>query len=380
MVIWGGRSGNTSLSSGGVYDPVADSWTPTSALDSPPPMDSHTAVWADGLMLVWGGLYAFDGLPLGGGRLAFDQGPNEDGDAYPVCAGDCDDTNPAVNPGATEVCDGADNDCSGVVDDRDLDHDGFSACSSDCNDGNPAIHPGAAEVCNGLDDNCSGSVDEGFPDLDGDGFAACAGDCKDSDPAIHPGATELCNGLDDNCNGTTDEGYQDSDFDGWADCADCNDADPSINPGAAEVCGDGADNNCNGTIDDGFDLDGDGVPTCLGDCNDADPSAWDFPFEVMNVEAVSPSSSTWSWFDESGFVGPGVLYDVSSGTMGPGSGIALLSATCLGAFGEAQFTDTRPGPIIGRGAWYLFRARNSCGASGYGVNSQGNDRILPSCP
>lgn len=33
------------------------------------------------------------------------------------CGDDCDDTNPAVNPGAIEVCDGADNDCNGVVDD-----------------------------------------------------------------------------------------------------------------------------------------------------------------------------------------------------------------------------------------------------------------------
>lgn len=33
------------------------------------------------------------------------------------CGDDCDDTNPNAYPGAVEVCDGADNDCNGIVDD-----------------------------------------------------------------------------------------------------------------------------------------------------------------------------------------------------------------------------------------------------------------------
>jgi hypothetical protein len=50
-----------------------------------------------------------------------DVGANDDdGDGYTVEAGDCNDNNPSINPGATEVCtDGVDNDCNGQIDGND---------------------------------------------------------------------------------------------------------------------------------------------------------------------------------------------------------------------------------------------------------------------
>ena len=50
--------------------------------------------------------------------------------------------------------------CGAVT--RAVDGDG-SPASVDCDEGNPAIHPGATEVCNAVDDNCNMMIDEGDP-------------------------------------------------------------------------------------------------------------------------------------------------------------------------------------------------------------------------
>ena len=49
------------------------------------------------------------------------------------------------------------------ADSTDADGDGVPWCN-DCDDTNPAVHPGAPEICgNHLDDNCNGVVDENCP-------------------------------------------------------------------------------------------------------------------------------------------------------------------------------------------------------------------------
>jgi CSLREA domain-containing protein len=196
-----------------------------------------------------------------------------DGDLYliPLCGGnDCDDSNPFINPGAAEVCNGLDDDCDGILlpTEVDLDNDGVFACF-DCDDNNAAVNPSATELCNGIDDDCDTLTDEGF-DLDADGVTTCgpdgiAGtsddDCDDGVATTNPNATELCNGVDDDCDGLTDEGF-DVDGDGVTSCAgDCDDTDAAVNPSATEVCN-GVDDDCEGGIDEDFDADGDGVTTC----------------------------------------------------------------------------------------------------------------------
>ena len=44
-----------------------------------------------------------------------------DGDDYSTCAGDCDDDDDSFNPGATDDCDGEDQDCDGSIDEASLD-------------------------------------------------------------------------------------------------------------------------------------------------------------------------------------------------------------------------------------------------------------------
>ncbi len=179
---------------------------------------------------------------------------------------DCDDTDSAIHPGATEVCDPAatDEDCDSVADDDDdsvsgqstwyldADGDGYGgstqepACiqpasttttADDCDDTDAAISPSAAEACDGADtdENCDGVADDTtatgllnfYIDADGDGYGsatpvlACdlpegaaisADDCDDSTAERHPGATELCDDadLDEDCDGAAENADPDS--------------------------------------------------------------------------------------------------------------------------------------------------------------------------
>ncbi len=80
----------------------------------------------------------------------------------------------------------------------DQDGDGFYRTGSgqalDCNDspqGGYGINPNATEVCDGIDNNCNNQVDEGF-DADGDGVKSCQGDCDDGNPYVHINHIEVC--------------------------------------------------------------------------------------------------------------------------------------------------------------------------------------------
>jgi hypothetical protein len=56
MIIWGGKSGfNTPLNTGARYNPFTDTWTPMSGTNAPSARFSHGAVWNGSEMIVWGG-------------------------------------------------------------------------------------------------------------------------------------------------------------------------------------------------------------------------------------------------------------------------------------------------------------------------------------
>ncbi len=220
-----------------------------------------------------------------------------DGDGFYLEHDDCNDTEATVNPGATETCDGIDQNCNSLIDDAatdattfflDYDGDGYGAVtatelgcdvpngyvsdSSDCDDTSSEVHPGAneADCTDPTDYNCDGTV--GFDDADGDGFAACL-DCDDSSAAVNPDAAEQCDGTDNDCDGATDEAgatgeqtwYSDGDGDGYGwysgattscdqpadtvtNADDCNDSSADAHPGGVETCDD-LDNDCDGNVD-----------------------------------------------------------------------------------------------------------------------------------
>jgi hypothetical protein len=138
-----------------------------------------------------------------------------------TCSGACGWTACAA---PAEVCNGIDDDCNGVCDDggaccagrsgactTTCGTTGSRVCSSSCAWGTCAP---PAETCNGADDDCDGMVDDGFACAPGamqtcptacgtTGSRVCTAAC--GWPACTPPA-EACNGLDDDCDGTPDEG------------------------------------------------------------------------------------------------------------------------------------------------------------------------------
>ena len=147
-----------------------------------------------------------------------------------VCAG-------IVRPIA-EICDGADNDCNGRVDDEitpvpcyDGDPAELDRPNGICRSGERTCRDGAlgqcegeiraapqgVDDCNGLDDDCDGQTDEDCQCRGGEpcrgravgacqpGAQVCDGDRLVTCQGRVDGQPETCNGADDDCDGETDE-------------------------------------------------------------------------------------------------------------------------------------------------------------------------------
>ncbi|WP_282136886.1 MopE-related protein [Seonamhaeicola maritimus] len=178
------------------------------------------------------------------------------GAGYSMTNNDCNDGDNGIHPGATEIAgNGIDEDCNGLYgwyQDNDGDGHGSttivetanstvgtnqSALNDDCNDSDAAIYPGNTEVCDGKDNDCANGADDGLTFttyyIDGDndsygdendsgtsfcsnpgvGYSTTNDDCDDGNMDVNPGATEIPgNGLDDDCNPATADTLSDEEF------------------------------------------------------------------------------------------------------------------------------------------------------------------------
>jgi hypothetical protein len=189
------------------------------------------------------------------------------GSGYEASAeGDCNDSNAAINPGATEVCDvgNVDENCNGFADNAD----------------SGAADAGKTNFYRDQDsDTYTTNTASRFCDMPAGYEAAAEGDCNDLSNAVYPGAVENCanDGVDNDCDGEANADseavnsvnyYVDADTDTYGSSVatavksctaisgsvtnntDCNDANNAINPAATEICDAGnVDENCNGVAD-----------------------------------------------------------------------------------------------------------------------------------
>ncbi|MFH1064763.1 MAG: putative metal-binding motif-containing protein [Candidatus Woesearchaeota archaeon] len=170
----------------------------------------------------------------------------------------------------TACDDSKDNDCNGVSDCADAnclsdpmcidsDRDGFFVAGNraesrpDCDDSNFAIKPSATEICDYEDNDCDGSVDEGlieryFIDDDGDGFGGMLGsfeecpmsssvyvtkgyDCDDNNESVTPLDATWCSNMSGRVGEILEIGQcnnnnvTDFDGDGQKGCKDMSDGD-----------------------------------------------------------------------------------------------------------------------------------------------------------
>jgi uncharacterized delta-60 repeat protein len=178
------------------------------------------------------------------------------------------------------VCDGADNcpgasnadqanhdtDAEGDACDMDDDGDGFSDAAETAAGSDPLVAASTPEVCDGADNDLDGTVDEGFADTDGDGRADCTDTDDDNDGQTDADETACgsnpadAGSLSPDTDGDARPDCVDSDDDGDGREDDADNCRLTPNADQADADGDGQGDACDA------DDDGDGVADATDNC------------------------------------------------------------------------------------------------------------------
>jgi hypothetical protein len=328
MVVWGGWDGTTALSDGGRYDPIDDSWLPTSPIGAPPEgRIGHSAIWTGQEMILWGG---------NDQQFHFGTGYKyrPDTDTWQAIS-----TSSAPAPmsdhcgvwtGRLMIVWGAAGGRYDPAFDTWSPVSGVGASYGDC------VWTGDRMIVWNSKNSTGGRyLADTSPDADHDGTTTCGGDCDDGKASVYAGAPEICDGISNDC------------------------SDPMW-PGLL------------GTIEG--DDDADDLSECQGDCDDASAAAWNAPGPIDGLTFIDDVTLIWSAPAQPG--GATLLYDALRATESTGF---ASSMTCMEYEDSGTIAIDRSVPPLGSIAYYLARAQNGCGLGSAGAASDGAPRPASDC-
>ncbi|GDX80010.1 hypothetical protein LBMAG42_18210 [Deltaproteobacteria bacterium] len=238
---------------------------------------------------------------------------------YAPQSGDCDDTNPSVNPGADEVCDAAnaDEDCDDAADDADASATGQTRFYADSD------RDGYGESTS-TSNRCDATA----------GWVSNNDDCDDGEALAWTGATEVCDdGADNDCSG------------GDASCALSGTI--SLSGADVKLTGGGALGFAGDAVDSAGDGDADGL-------DDLVVGAWSYGTggTVYLVDGASLSSGSLSGYTS-----------VTAEASGDELGYAVAGCGDVGTDSRDDVVFSAPGNGSGKGAIYLWAGGKAAGAA-----------------
>ena len=265
---------------------------------------------------------------------------------------DCDDSNPFLNPAATEVCnDYIDNDCDLLEDCEDEDCSLNAFCETACNNhekdnDETGIDCGGSCIL-GTETQCSNGIDD---DKD------CIFDCEDADCTGHSECLEIeCVDSDSDGFGAYETNLQNCS--GSPVYYDCDETNGNVFPFASENCANEIDDDCDGKIDcrdsdcaeftaclcfNGIQDSGETRTDCGGSCAATCISTVSHPFyEITSPNILESEGMNWNADTEEGWIVTGVEYDAEISRTADGSGSFKLIPVEEGADARRAYTSER---------------------------------------